>query len=267
MEIKKWFTPIIYRVQLARRWRVLSLSLGKGHPIVRALYETVINKKSTVEKQFIASIESCREQLLDNHQYIEFLDFGKGSPESARSTADMHKGVYSKERISVLAKASKPCLWGILLHKIVLYTGAKRCLEMGTCVGISSSYIGSALSPQGMLITLEGAQTVAAVAQSTLHSLGLDGKVKIIVGPFHHTLEIELKKLRPLDFVFVDGHHDQEATEHYFAMLLPYMKNGGMIVFDDIRWSNGMRQAWKTICRQHKGACIDLNAIGIVLLQ
>jgi predicted O-methyltransferase YrrM len=72
--------------------------------------------------------------------------------------------------------------------------------------------------------------------------------------------------MAPIDFVFVDGHHEQQATEDYCRQLLPHMQKQGVMVFDDIRWSPQMLQAWKQICGSIAGLCLDMGSVGIVLL-
>lgn len=52
---------------------------------------------------------------------------------------------------------------------------------------------------------------------------------------------------REFDLAFVDGHHDEQATLDYFALIRPRMRTGAVMAFDDIEWSDGMRRAWKEI--------------------
>ena len=67
--------------------------------------------------------------------------------------------------------------------------------------------------------------------------------------------------------VFVDGHHDGAATWDYYRAVLPHLKPGAVIAFDDINWSPGMRRAWNRIRRDGDvGAAVDLLHIGLVLV-
>jgi hypothetical protein len=68
--------------------------------------------------------------------------------------------------------------------------------------------------------------------------------VKVAVGPFHLTIQGALAAASPVDFMFVDGHHDQRATLRYFEMALNYLADDSLAVFDDINWSDGMDRAW-----------------------
>ncbi|HTJ58239.1 MAG TPA: class I SAM-dependent methyltransferase [Devosiaceae bacterium] len=152
------------------------------------------------------------------------------------------------------------------MHKIVRLTGATNCVEMGTCLGISASYLAAALPEGGRLVTMEGSPGVADIATDTLRTLVPGRAVEIRRGPFHETLNVVLREMSPIDFVFVDGHHEEQATEQYFRQLLPNMQQNGVIVFDDIRWSPGMKKAWSHIRAQAPGVCVDLGTLGLVLL-
>jgi predicted O-methyltransferase YrrM len=239
------------------------------HPaVLKAVRETALCRLSPDEKILFSRIAARRRELADDRRSITFTDFGKGSSDSTRSTEEMRQGTAAELSVSQISLASKSPLWGCLLHKIVKYAGARHCLEMGTSLGISASYISAALPPAASFTTMEGAVPIAAIAQQTLQSLGLEHKASLCIGPFHETLEPLLQKSPPLDFVFVDGHHDEQATQDYFRRLLPHMHKGGIMVFDDIRWSQGMRRAWNAISRQAASldlASLDLGSAGMVM--
>ena len=78
------------------------------------------------------------------------------------------------------------------------------------------------------------------------------------------------RKAKPasLDFVFFDGNHHKEPTLRYFLQSLEYANNNSVFVFDDIRWSPEMEEAWKEI-REHPQVTItvDLFFMGIVFFR
>lgn len=234
--------------------------------IMRALSETLWNVASPREIARASTIEQHRSALAQNQREVEFLDFGAGARAEGYPSQDIDAGVGSTRRISEITLASKSPFWGRLLYKIVRLTGARNCVEMGTSLAISASYIASALPRDGKLITMEGAPAVADIAADTLRTLVPDREVEICVGPFQDTLGEVLEKMAPIDFVFIDGHHEQAATEGYCRQLLPHMQRRGVMVFDDIRWSPQMLLAWKNISNSIAGTCLDLGSVGIVLL-
>lgn len=112
---------------------------------------------------------------------------------------------------------------------------------MGACLGISGAYQAAALelNGAGKLCTMEGAPAFAQVAIGNWKSLGLSERVSVAIGPFHTTLAAVLATGRPVDFCFIDGHHDEAATMQYFEQVLPCLAPAALLVFDDIRWSRG----------------------------
>ena len=90
----------------------------------------------------------------------------------------------------------------------------------------------------------------------------------IILGDFKLTLRKELEKINALDFCFVDGNHQKNATITYFELCLKYSNNNTIFVFDDIHWSDGMEEAWDYITSHHKTTLtIDLFYVGIVFVK
>ena len=69
-------------------------------------------------------------------------------------------------------------------------------------------------------------------------------------------------KIKPIDYAFIDGHHDEKATISYFEKVMPHLSKNAILVFDDISWSDGMRRAWKHI-EKNKLIKISLN-LGVV---
>ena len=85
---------------------------------------------------------------------------------------------------------------------------------------------------------------------------------------FNDTLPALLNFLPFVDLAFVDGNHQKEPTLHYFKLLLAKVKEGSILVFDDIHWSEGMEEAWEEI-KKHEQVMltIDLFFIGIVFFS
>ena len=257
------------RLNLAWRFTLLPKALASGSKaaILQAIDETLRNVASPEENQRWVRIENYRRGLLSSDRQIEFIDFGAGSRSDNQAGGIINTGVRSDRRISDIIPASKSALWGRLLYKIVSFTGARRCVELGTSLAVSASYIAAALPPDGRLVTMEGDSTVAAMAADAVSALAPDRDVEIRVGPFNDTLDAVVAEMAPIDFAFVDGHHEQAATERYYRQLLGGMGPGGVMIFDDIRWSAGMRQAWKAIKADMRGTYLDLGALGVLLLD
>ncbi len=115
-------------------------------------------------------------------------------------------------------------------------------------------------------MTIEGSPASAALARGHLGELGLaEPLVEVRTGRFDEVLPGVLEDLGEVDYVFVDGHHDEEATKAYFAMVKPRLRAGGTVVFDDIRWSDGMLRAWEAV-RQDPDVAVSVDCGGVGLV-
>lgn len=212
-----------------------------------------------------ARIEARRLALMKSRRPVTVLDFGV-RPDGSTSPDGIE--VVESEAGVVAASYSRP--WAELLFQLVRLQAPERCLEMGTCCGITAAYIGTALdlNGRGRLVTLEGAPRVAEIARATIEEAGQEDRVSVVDGPFERTLEPALAGLAPVEFVFVDGHHDGPATRRYFDLVRRYLAPGAMVVFDDIRWSASMSEAWRAIAAAPGlAAAIDAGPIGVVVMD
>jgi predicted O-methyltransferase YrrM len=133
---------------------------------------------------------------------------------------------------------------------------------------VSAAYQAAAMATNGggRLTTIEGDPEQAKIAGSNLAELGLDAS--IVIGRFQDVLAGVLDELAPIDYAFVDGHHERNATLAYFEQLLPALQEGAIVVFDDISWSDGMKEAWSLLSEHPRVAvAVDLIAIGVCVVR
>lgn len=136
---------------------------------------------------------------------------------------------------------------------------------MGTNVGISGGYIAAALKLNGdggVLKTLEGSPSKAALATDNLRSMQLGGHSIVVVGDFEQTFGQVLNEVPAVDLAFIDGFHDGPATIGYHQQIKPRLSRGAVLVYDDIEWSDGMKYAWATI-RQDPDVQAAVNVRGV----
>jgi predicted O-methyltransferase YrrM len=219
---------------------------------------------------WIDKIEELRRELNSSKDEVTLMDYGAVLPDTSSDGSKLHE---SKEIIKLIGDvsrtASKPYMWSFLLLKFIREFKPVVCLEMGTCLGISASYQAAALklNGQGKIITLEGAESLAGLAEKNFQRLGLDN-VSVVVGRFQNTLEDVLKDHGPIDYIFIDGHHQEEATLVYFRQALPFLSERSILVFDDISWSEGMKRAWSVIKNHERiKVCVDLVYVGICIVD
>jgi len=263
----------IMRPALIPLARVKAGRLAAAGPVGRLLGEaltgTMKNRTSPEEERAIASIESRRREMLLSREELEVVDFGAGAQTDSLSQEEMRSGRRERRVIGdVCRSASKPRFWALFLFRMIRALKPEKCLELGTSLGFSASYQAAALklNGSGEIVSLEGDGSLARVASGNLDTLGLDN-ARVVVGRFEDTLPGVLEEMKPVDYVFIDGHHEEKATLDYFEALSPFLSDGAVVVFDDISWTPGMKRAWSTIAAdQRVGFCLDLHTVGVVVV-
>ena len=164
--------------------------------------------------------------------------------------------------------ASIAPVWGRFLMRTVRELAPRVCLELGAGFGISAAYQATALelNGAGMLTAFELDHVRGATAEDALSRLGLDQRVDLRLGPLSDSLGSVLQARGAIDYAFLDADHSEEATLAHFATLLPHLREGAIVVIDDINWSDGMRRAWKTIAGNERvSRRLELRRVGIVV--
>jgi predicted O-methyltransferase YrrM len=121
---------------------------------------------------------------------------------------------------------------GALLHALVLCSGARHVLEIGTAIGYSTLWMAAALPEGGMVITLERETTRAERAREHFAAAGVASRVSVVIGDAARYLH---KIAGPFDVIFQDG--DKLQYEPMLDRLAALVRPGGVIVTDNILWS------------------------------
>ena len=251
------YSPLQLAAKYLKHW--ITASNGKGHgmhsPFVFEFITKILNDKKIYPEY--EKVEALRNQLLNDNRILEIEDFGAGSAIDKKN----------KRSISSIAKnAAKPKKFGQLLFRMIKFYQPATILELGTSLGITTSYL-SLAKPDARLITMEGAKEIASVAKQDFQNLELRN-VELIEGNFDNILSSVVRRLSSIDFAFIDGNHRKEPTLRYFQQLLAKTNNNSILVFDDIHWSSEMEAAWETIKNNPAVTCsIDLFFIGIVFFR
>lgn len=232
---------------------------GRGHGIHSPFVYQFVREVLMDRKKYYAytQVEQVRKQMLRDDSVITVDDKGAGSA-VAKTT---------NRRVREIARTSlKPAKYAQLLFRMVNFYQPKQILELGTSLGITSSYLAAA-KPGASVITIEGAPAVAAKALENFSKQQLPN-IRLVTGAFEEVLGAELAAMGRVDFAFIDGNHRREPTLQYFEQLLKHSHNDTIFVFDDIHWSAEMEQAWDVLKQHAAVTCtIDLFFIGIVLLK
>ncbi|MBR9915892.1 MAG: class I SAM-dependent methyltransferase [Algicola sp.] len=191
-------------------------------------------------------LKAYRSSLLNNKQRIHITDFGSGSR--------VFKS--NKRQVAHMAKTSGTTLKRAqLLYRLVRYFESNTSLELGTNLGIGTQAMALG-SQQNQVTTIEGCPNTAALAEHYLKQFQTPN-VTINMGTFEAVLQQLDHSV--FDLIFVDGHHDKEATLSYFELLLNHVHNDSIVIFDDIHWSKDMVSAWECI-KQHPKVSVTVDS-------
>jgi len=228
---------------------------GVHSPFVYRLVDKVFY--DATPKNVYTEVENIRKTLLADDCEITIIDLGAGS----------HVNNNRQKKISdIAAHALKPPKLAQLLYRIAADLQPKNIIELGTCLGVTTIYLQKA-APNAKVYTLEGSPQTAEVAKEEFSKAGLND-IELVTGNFDDTLPGIIDKLDKVDFVFVDGNHQKEATLRYFEWCLPKVYEDTLLIFDDIYWSEGMKEAWAQI-KTHPQVMVtvDLFWIGLVFFK
>jgi len=151
-----------------------------------------------------------------------------------------------------------------LLRSLVIATGARRILEVGTCIGYSAIWMAQALPADGMLITLEADPERAAIARGNIERAGLGERISVIAGDATRYLH---KVAGPFDLVFQDS--DKQRYEAMLERLVALLRPGGVLATDNVLWNGEVvegyvsppqRDAADTIALRHYNARLASDA-------
>ncbi|HVF81810.1 MAG TPA: class I SAM-dependent methyltransferase, partial [Flavisolibacter sp.] len=172
-----------------------------------------------------------------------------------------------KRSVQQLAKAAlKPKKYAQLLYRLVKHYQPTNLLELGTSLGITTSYLAAA-NPSANISTIEGSKAVAAIAKANFEKLSIKN-IELIQGNFDEKLSSVIRQLASIDLAYIDGNHRYEPTMQYFHQLLPHLHNYSILIFDDIHWSEEMERAWDEI-KSHPSVhyTIDIFFLGFVFFR
>jgi predicted O-methyltransferase YrrM len=224
---------------------------GVHSPYMFHFTKYVLNNKSSY--YIFSSIEKIRSLLKKDARILNIIDFGTGKKQK-KSVAE------------IISKSVKSAKYGQLLYRLSEHIKARYTLELGTSVGLTTSYL-AASSSLNRCVSLEGCTEIADIAIQNFKELSIKN-VQIIVGDIDLTLPEVLNDFKQLDLIFIDANHTSKALLNYFELCLAKVHNESVLVVDDIYWSGDMEKAWKCI-KEHPRVktTIDLFEVGIVFFN
>ncbi len=260
--------PLLTRAGMAGKVPRLAARRDRtSRAVARALGSTALGLGGGGERPWIDRIEARRAELELERTAVS-PDF---DPASEGVTASWFEGIEGPVPIWGIARMfSIPATWGAFLLRLIRELSPRSCLELGTGLGLSAAYQAAALelNDSGLLVTLEGAQAWAVVAEQGLDELGLAGRARVERGSIDDVLPPLAAELAPIDYAFLDADHSEKATVKHFEFVLPHLAPGAVVLLDDITHSEDMARAWAAIGNNERAsASMALGRMGVVAIR
>jgi predicted O-methyltransferase YrrM len=129
---------------------------------------------------------------------------------------------------------------GAFLALLVELLGARRCIEVGTFTGYSSTAVALALPEDGRLLCCDVSEEWTSMARRYWDEARVAGKIELRVAPAAETLDRLLAEGEEstYDFAFVDA--DKSGYDGYYERLLRLVRPGGLIALDNTLWGGAV---------------------------
>ena len=168
------------------------------------------------------------------HKYTPLTDALHDYMAGQRSRADDPVMEALRAETMTLGDASQMAISEVqssFLTFLVAAMRARQAVEVGTFTGSSSISIARGLPADGRLVCFDSNEQWTAIARRYWKQAGVDEKIELRLGDAARLLR-EFKPEFPLDFVFIDANKD--GYDDYFEALLPHVRAGGVLVFDNM---------------------------------
>ena len=139
--------------------------------------------------------------------------------------AHMLSGHYQGQVMAMLAKLIQP----------------KLIIELGTFTGYSALCLADGLAPDGQLYTIDRDARLADAVTSFLARHPAAGRLHYVQATATDVLSNPPWVGQLIDLAFVDA--DKRSYPIYLEALLPQMRSGGLLIFDNMLWKG---RVWQT---------------------
>lgn len=120
---------------------------------------------------------------------------------------------------------------GLLLEMLASMQRPLLAVEVGSFAGFGAVCIARGLQAGGVLHVVEANEECEPLIRENLQQANLGDSVVVHIG---NAMEVIPVLPDGIDFAFVDA--DKVNYDHYYDMLLPKMRKGGMMIFDNMLW-------------------------------
>lgn len=132
---------------------------------------------------------------------------------------------------------------GAFMSLLVRAIGARRCLEVGTFTGYSSTVVALAMPPDGRLVCCDVSREWTDMARQAWADASVEDRIELRLGPAIETLDRLLAEgaAGSFDFAFIDA--DKPNYDGYVERALRLVRPGGLIAIDNVLWGGRVADA------------------------
>ncbi|MBL3657510.1 O-methyltransferase [Fulvivirga sediminis] len=249
---------LIFKRRIKQKSEIDKILYFKNDMLMSLLKAFQLTKSNTHTKEDLAafeSVENYRKKLLDDPTEVTYEVFSLDKKELVQN---------------ICMKAVSTKKWCQFLYYLVKSVDNANVLEIGTNLGVSGSYILEAMKPgNGKFISMEGLPKLCEISSKRFSEIVSPSRFEILQGLYDHTFPQLISNGEKFDILFIDGNHKKEPTLEYFRKLKSSsIGNKALFVFDDIYWSEGMKEAWQIIRNDEDvNFSIDLYEQGVVIID
>ena len=138
-------------------------------------------------------------------------------------------------------------VYGNLFTHLVVQKKVKTVVEFGAAFGVSGMHFLAGLmqNKSGRLLSFEPNESWSAIAESNLKKIG--DRFTLTVGTFEDNVESVLGTDGQIDLALIDAIHTKEFVIPQLEIVLSYCHSGSIIIFDDVDFSDEMRECWDEV--------------------
>lgn len=141
---------------------------------------------------------------------------------------------------------SIPDKYGRVLCSLAAHIKCRTALESGSGFGISGMYLQAGMVPtMGQLHTFE----IGTYYQEATESLSALPNPAFVYNDTFFSFPQRLQAGAHIDLVFLDSIHESDHIFRAFKTVSGWMREGGLIVIDDLTNNLGMHHCWKLVSK------------------
>jgi predicted O-methyltransferase YrrM len=125
---------------------------------------------------------------------------------------------------------------GAFMAMLVLLTGARRILEIGTFTGYSTLAMALALPPDGRIVACDVSREWTDIGREHWQRAGVADRIDLRLAPGRDTIAALLAagEAGRFDMAFIDA--NKSSYDHYYEGAFNLLRSGGLMLIDNVLW-------------------------------